>query len=88
MTKQRLPKNLKELLQQGIDDGFLVQDDILLVFSDPEKHIEDIDEFFNEALTKGVDIFETVSNREEEEARKSAEEIEREIEQLIVSRNG
>lgn len=88
MSRQKLPKNLKDLLKVGIEDGFLVQDDILLVFPEPEKHIDEIDEFFNEALSKGIDIFETVSTREEEDAKKTAEEMEREIEQLIVSRHG
>lgn len=88
MTKSKLPKNLKDLIKIGTDDGFLVQDDILLVYPEPEKHVDEIDEFFNEALDRGIDIFETVSTREEEDAKKTAEEIEREIEQLIVSRHG
>ena len=88
MTKHRLPRSLKELLNQGKEDGFLVQDDILLVYTEPEKHIEEIDNFFNEALEKGIDIFETVSTREESEARKSAEEIEKELEQLVVLKQG
>ena len=86
--KHKLPKSLKELLRQGENDGFLIQDDILLVYSEPEKHIEEIDEFFNEALKKGIDIFETVSNREESDARKSLEEMEKELEQLIVLKHG
>jgi len=88
MTKHRLPRSLKELLNQGKEDGFLVQDDILLVYTEPEKHIEEIDNFFNEALEKGIDIFETVSTREESEARKSAEEIEKELKQLVVLKHG
>lgn len=88
MTKSKLPKNLSELIKQGEEDGFLVQDDILLVYPEPEKHLTDIDEFFNQALEKGIDIFETVSNREEEEAKKTAEEIEKEIEQLITAKHG
>src|SRR3989344_3795042 len=43
MTKHRLPKTLHELLNQGKDDGFLVQDDILLVYPDPEKSIEEME---------------------------------------------
>lgn len=88
MTKHRLPKTLNELLRQGEDDGFLVQDDILIVYPDPEKHIDDIDNFFDQALKKGVDIFETVSTREESEAKKTAEEIEKELEQLVVLKHG
>lgn len=88
MNKQKYPKTLKELLRQGEEDGFLVQDDIFLVYPDPEKHIEEIDEFFNDALKFGIDIFETVSTREEQDAKKSAEEIEKELEQLVVMKHG
>ncbi len=88
MQKHKLPKSLIELLNQGEEDGFLVQDDILLIYPEPENHIGDIDVFFDEALQRGIDIFETVSTREEEDAKKSAEEIEREIEQLITARHG
>ncbi len=88
MTKQKLPKNLNDLIKQGEEDGFLVQDDIFLVYPEPEKHIEQIDEFFDQALKKGIDIFETVSTRDEEEAKKSAEEIEKEIKQLMSARHG
>jgi len=88
MTKHKLPKSLKELLRQGENDGFLIQDDILLVYAQPEKHIDEIDDFFNEALKKGIDIFETVSSREENEAKKSLEEMEKELEQLVVIKHG
>jgi len=88
MTKQKLPKCLDDLIEQGEEDGFLVQDDIFLIYPEPEKHIPDIDDFFDKALKKGIDIFETVSTREEEDAKKSAEEIEREIKQLLSSRHG
>ncbi len=88
MTRQKLTRSYKDLIKQGEDDGFLVQDDILLVYPEPEHHVDEIDAFFQEALEKGIDIFETVSTRDEEDARKSAEEIEREIEFLITSRHG
>jgi RNA polymerase primary sigma factor len=84
----KTPKGYKELLRQGEDDGFLVQDDILLVYGEPEKHIEEIDEFFEVAFRKGIDIFETISTREESESQKSAEEIEKELEQLVSIKHG
>lgn len=83
-----MPKSLDDLIKQGEEDGFVVQDDIFLVYPEPEKHLSEIDDFFNKALRKGIDIFETVSTREEEDAKKSAEEIEKEITQLISSRHG
>jgi RNA polymerase primary sigma factor len=88
MIKQKFPKSFKDLLQQGEDDGFVVQDDIFLVCAEPEKHIEQIDEFFDLALKKGVDIYETISTREEEEVHKSAEEVEKELEHLIGVKHG
>lgn len=88
MTKQKTPKTFKELLQQGEDDGFILQDDIFLFCNEPEKHILEIDDFFNSALRKGIDIFETISTREEEEVHKSAEEVEKELEQLVTAKHG
>lgn len=86
--KRKYPKSVKELVKQGQDDGFLVQEDILLVFPDPEKHIDEIDEFFDTAFRKGIDIFETISTREESEAFKSTEEIEKELEKLVTLKHG
>src|SRR3989304_5013232 len=43
MIKHHLTKSLKELISQGTEDGFLVQDDILLVIRDPEKTVEEIE---------------------------------------------
>ena len=77
--KTKLPKSFKDLLKQGEDDGFLVQDDILLVCPEPEHSIEEIDEFFSESFQKGIYIFESMSSREEGEGGRSAEEIEKAI---------
>lgn len=86
--KQKLPKSYKELLKQGEEDGFLVMDDILMIYPEPEKHIDEIDEFFSFAFKNGIDIFETISTREETEANKSAEEMEKELEQLVGLKHG
>ena len=88
MLKHHLPKSLKELISQGREDGFLVQDDILLVYPDPEKHIREIDGFFDNALKMGIDIFETISTRDENESQKSVEEIEKELEHLVILKHG
>jgi len=88
MIKHHLPRSLKELISQGEEDGFLVQDDILLVLPNPEKHIKDIDGFFDDALKMGIDIFETISTRDESESQKSVQEIEKELEHLVVLKHG
>lgn len=85
---QKLNRSIKDLLKQGEDDGFLVQDDILLVFQEPEKYVEEIDEFFDTAFKKGIDIFETISTREDSDMNKSTEEIEKELEMLVGVKHG
>lgn len=84
----KMPKSLQELLQQGEEQGFLVQDDILFIYPEPEKHIEEIDNFFDQAYEKGIDLFESVSGQEEAEAKKNAEELEKELEQLAFMKHG
>lgn len=88
MQKHKFPKTFKDLLIQGEEDNFIVQDDIFLFCPDPEKHIDEIDNFFDQALKKGIDIFETISTREEDEIGKTSEEVEKELERLISTRHG
>src|SRR3989344_5721357 len=88
MTTQKIPKTTKELLKQGKENGFIVIDDIFFIYSEPENHIEEIDKFFQDAITENIDIFENVSTREEEDAKRSMEEIEKELKQLITVRQG
>ncbi len=88
MSAQKIPKNVNELLKQGQDDGFIVIDDIFYVYSEPEKFVTEIDDFFDKAIEKNIDIFENVSSREEEDAKKSMEEFEKELKRLITIRQG
>lgn len=88
MHIQRIPKTVKELLKQGEENGFVVLDDIFFVYPHPERHIEDIDDLFDQAIKKSIDIFENVSTSEEEEAKKSVEEIEKELKQIIALKQG
>src|SRR3989338_3044488 len=88
MSIQKIPKTVKELLKQGDENGFLVLDDIFFVFPDPEHHIEEIDDLFDQSMKKNIDIFENVSTREEEDAKKTVEELERELKQLVAIKHG
>jgi RNA polymerase primary sigma factor len=84
----KLPKSARELLRQGKEDGFLVQDDIMMIFPEPEHHVEEIDEFFIQAFAQGIDIFESISTRDDADVFKSAEEMEHELEQLVGFKHG
>jgi len=88
MAAQKIPKNIKELLKQGEENGFIVQDDILFIYIDPEHHIQEIDNLFDQAMKKNIDIFENVSTREEEDAKKSVEELEKELKQIVFLKHG
>jgi len=83
-----MPKNVKDLFAQGEEDGYLVQEDILFVFPEPEAHVAEIDDFFETAFSKGIDIFETISTRDDKGGLKSTEIIEKEIEKLIGGKGG
>ena len=84
----KLPKSARDLLIQGKEDGFLVQDDIMMIFPEPEHHIDEIDEFFIQAFAQGIDIFESISTRDDADVFKSAEEMEHELEQLVGFKHG
>jgi len=85
MTKIRAIGTVEELLKEGKDNGFVTQDDILLLFPKPEDHIPEIDQFYDKLIRAGVDVFETTTQDSEKEASKSIEELEKEIEALVRS---
>jgi RNA polymerase primary sigma factor len=84
----KLGKNARELLKQGKNDGFLVLDDILMIFTEPENYIDEIDEFFVQAFQDGIDIFESISTRDDVDIFRSAEDMEKEIEALVGAKHG
>ncbi len=84
----KLLKSARDLLRQGKEDGFLVQDDIMMIYPEPEHHVDEIDEFFIQAFAQGIDIFESISTRDDADVFKSAEEMEHELEQLVGFKHG
>jgi RNA polymerase primary sigma factor len=59
-----LRKATEELLTKGKSQGFLTQDDILDVFVDAERRIEELDNFYQILLEENVDVFESVTTDE------------------------
>ncbi len=78
-----LPKaiqnDIEELLAKAKQRGFVTQDEVIEVFVEPELYLEDLDDFYNQVLTAGIDIFESVS---EEETADDPDLLQRELDVL------
>ena len=64
--KTRKPRRVdpKKLIEKGKNQGFITQDEILKVFPDAEKRLEELDDLYAKLLAEGVDVFETVTEEE------------------------
>jgi len=56
-----------QLIEKGKSQGFLTQDDILEIFPDAEKRIEELDSLYGQLLKDSVDVFESVESDAESE---------------------
>jgi RNA polymerase primary sigma factor len=72
-------KKVVELIKKGRDQGFLTQDDILEVFPDAEKRIEELDDLYETLLAENIDVFEAVTPEEGESEEKAREKLEKEL---------
>ena len=79
-------KDVVGLIKRGREQGFLTQDDILVVFPDAEDRLEELDELYDKLLAEGIDVFESVETEEIDSDEKAKEKLEREIE--ILSKLG
>jgi RNA polymerase primary sigma factor len=77
-----LRKQVIKLIKRGQEQGFLTQEDILEVFPDAEKRVEELDDFYGVLLEKNIDVFETVSAEEGILEEKDRQKLERELKLL------
>ncbi len=61
----KLQEKVKELIERSRQQGFVTQDEVLEVFSRPEKHLEAVDEFFDLILDENIDVFMSVEDKDE-----------------------
>lgn len=78
----KLKAPVKKLLEKGKKQGFITQEEILEVFPDAEKRIEELDDFYARLIQTGVDVFESVTEEELKEDEKAASELAKELEVL------
>lgn len=79
-------KDVVGLIKKGREQGFLTQDEILIVFPDAEERLIELDELYDKLLAEGIDVFESVETEEVDSDEKAKEKLEREIE--ILSKLG
>ncbi len=82
-NKNKTLSSVEDLIAEGKANGFISQDDILLLFPKPEEHIPEIDALYDVLIEANVDVFETTTQETEKETGKSLEELEKEIEALV-----
>ncbi len=82
LAKVQAPTDVKSLLKLAKTQGFITQDDILLVFPRPELHLEELDRLYDKLIKNAIDVFETTSLEEEEKAVESVSQLEKELELL------
>ena len=79
---------IKKLIKEGKNYGFITQDQILLIFSHPEHNIDEVDDLYAHLIKAGIDVFETLSDRDEKDAQKTVSELEKELESLAALHEG
>ncbi len=82
MAKTKPLTSVSDLLHEGKENGFVTQDDILVLYPKPENQIPELDHLYNQLIRAGIDVFETTSQDIEKEAGKSIADLEKEIEAL------
>ena len=77
-------KKIRELVLKGMSSGHVTQNDILNLFPDAEYFVEELDDLYDELLLKEIDVFESVSEGEEDEIERGTTDLEKELEVLAA----
>jgi len=77
----KLPKLIADLVAKGRTQGFVTQDEILELFPDAERHIDELDQLYDQLFKADIDVFESVMAGQESELAETSE-LEKELEEL------
>lgn len=75
-------KQVIEIIKKARDQGFLTQEEILEIFPDAEARINELDDLYDQLLSEGIDVFESVTAEDGELGETSKEKLDKEIEML------
>ena len=74
-----LRKQVIEIIKKARDQGFLTQEEILEIFPDAENRIDELDNLYDQLLSEGIDVFESVASDDETLIETSKEKLDKEI---------
>jgi RNA polymerase primary sigma factor len=83
---QKLSPLLTDIITSAKKRGYITQDEILGIYSKPEDHIEELDGLYDKLMKTNIDVFETVTQQQEDQ--KPIEDLEKELEALTVLTEG
>lgn len=75
-------KQVAEIIKKAREQGFLTQEEILEIFPDAEDRIAELDDLYDQLLSEGIDVFESVTSEDGELIDTSKDKIDKEIEML------
>lgn len=77
----KLPKLIADLVVKGRTQGFVTQDEILELFPDAERHVDELDQLYDQLFKADIDVFESVMAGQESELAETSD-LEKELEEL------
>ena len=75
-------KERDNLISKGKKQGFITQDEILSLFPRAEKHLQEVDDLYDQLYKLGIDVFESISEPENEDEVPEATDLQKELEVL------
>ena len=63
-AKLDLKKIFDKLAAKARSKGYLTQDEVLSLVPNPEKHVDQLDDLYDQLFEKGIDVFEGISEEE------------------------
>jgi RNA polymerase primary sigma factor len=78
---------VRKLVKRGREQGFVTQDEILVIFPQPENFISEVDELYHKLLDEGIDVFDT-TEIDTADLTKPVSELEKELESLATLEEG
>ena len=75
-------RQIRKLIQTGKQSGFVTQDQILEIYTHPERDIDEVDSLYAKLIDGGIDIFETLSSEGVVPVKRTATPLERELANL------